>query len=75
MKQLPGSTGALRSGPDTRVEGRELEGYELFGGKVLAEVEVVVTRRAIRAQSHCNGGTAQSGESRDAKGQRVPETP
>ena len=36
MKQLPGSTGALRSGPGTRVEGRELEGYELFGGKVRA---------------------------------------
>ncbi|MFI1165116.1 hypothetical protein ACH4UM_16265 [Streptomyces sp. NPDC020801] len=36
MKQLPGSTGALRSGPGTRVEGRELDGYELFGGKVRA---------------------------------------
>ncbi|MCX4612619.1 MULTISPECIES: hypothetical protein [Streptomyces] len=36
MKQLPGSTGALRSGPGTRIEGRELEGYELFGGQVRA---------------------------------------
>lgn len=35
MKQLPGSTGALRAGPGTVIEGRELDGYELFGGRVL----------------------------------------
>ncbi|MFF4138882.1 hypothetical protein ACFY1B_47470 [Streptomyces mirabilis] len=34
MKQLPGSTGALRAGPGTVIEGRELDGYELFGGRV-----------------------------------------
>ncbi|MGH1554883.1 hypothetical protein ACRAWF_32020 [Streptomyces sp. L7] len=36
MKQLPGSTGALRSGPGTRIEGRQLDGYELFGARVEA---------------------------------------
>ncbi|MEU2283600.1 hypothetical protein ABZ614_17005 [Streptomyces sp. NPDC013178] len=36
MKQLPGSTGALRSGPGTVIQGRELDGYELFGGIVRA---------------------------------------
>lgn len=35
MKQLPGSTGALRAGPGTVIEGRELDGYVLFGGEVL----------------------------------------
>ena len=34
MKQLPGSTGALRAGPGTVIEGRELHGYEIFGGRV-----------------------------------------
>ncbi|MFE3410911.1 hypothetical protein ACFXMT_22075 [Streptomyces mirabilis] len=36
MKHLPGSTGALRAGPGTRIEGREFDGYEFFGGQVRA---------------------------------------
>jgi hypothetical protein len=33
MQQLPGSTGALSAGPDTRPEGRRLHEYEIFGDR------------------------------------------
>lgn len=32
MKQLTGSTGALRAGPGSVIEGRELDGSGLAGG-------------------------------------------